>query len=295
MTYKCVCGVYVPTALKLCTQCAADFGQSYTEWPIAIRLAYNELNNGGDYAFHLEGVRSEPIGNKRAKGDNTEPANNGIKTSGGRVCPICQARVKPKERLCRTHLAQYGTNKQSWPEWLKVLTTSDQAILDAARNHPERSIDDEYFPPGVARQPQKGKGKLPGSGGRRTYARIYSDDLDGDFTDLPDNAGDVGGVDALPAGAFVGDKSGAKYNAAAWSGSQAYADFGGLFIQLENIDEKIALMQLLERMEPITRRVLELYGDGHTQAEIADMMSMRQQKVSEIIEAVKSANYSRSK
>lgn len=287
MIYKCVCGTYVIEPLRLCKECSKHFGNNYKKWPGWIRLRYASLNFGGDYENDLQDVKAEAIGKKGAdvKGVN-DPVTGGRE---GKKCPACQTPIKANERLCRTHFNEFGKDPARWPAWLQALVTDNQRIADEGRNHRGGiSIDDETFinRHGPANLPGKilPKNKRSESYGRRTYARINRDEISQETLNWHDDYEETEPDQDLPA-AIRGDKSGRMYNDRVWHGNQGSgSEFGNLFAERDDLDDKIAAEQEISQWDPRAAAVLLLRFIGHNQTEIAELMNIRQQEVSEILQ-----------
>ncbi len=288
MAYKCICGTYVFKFLELCRQCRGEHGY-YSDWPEWVRWDYFDLNLGGDYEYgELDelgrpgSVKAAPLGKP---GDILkEVTDPQLGERAGRKCPICHTKIKANERLCRDHLADYGRDQDKWPQWLLALATDDQKQIDAARNHREGSIDDETFTrrqgPG---RPQKAGGKIPGSYGGRTIAYTNQDEISTEAINWGDDDLEGSGDSTPEPGAIAGDRNGHKYNAAAWrGGNDQYKEFGA-FSERDYIENKIAAEQDLNLWNPQAAAVLLLSENGYSQKEIAGLMKIRQQKVSEIL------------
>lgn len=282
--FKCICGTYVTEKLKLCDQCASLHGNDYTQWPFWLKSLYQDVNFGRNYELDLSNVRAAPLGTAKARArEKDAPTVKPIKT-GRRNCPVCQTPIKVKQRLCDTCLAEYDSNQKEWPLWLQVLVTNDQKRADYARNHRETSINDETFTRRQApTRPGKAGGKIPGSYGKRTIASVNQDNLSFDQIEWLDN--DLEGpedTDTAP-GSIAGDRSGHKYNAAAWQGSNdQYNDLSG-FGERDRIENDIAAKQELEQWDPTAAAALLLHEAGYSQSDISQFLSIRQQKVSEIL------------
>lgn len=282
--YKCICGVYVTEKLTLCEQCASLHGNDYTQWPFWLRSLYQDVNFGRNDELDLSNVRMTPLGTAKARArEKHAPKVNPLRT-GRRNCPVCLTPIKTKQRLCDKCLAKYGSAQNNWPLWLQVLVTNDQKEIDDARNHRETSINDETF---TRRQgptrPGRAGGKIPGSYGGRTLASVNQDNLSFDQIEWLDNDLEIPeDADTAP-GSIAGDKTGHKYNAAVWQGTNdQYQELGG-FGERDLIENKIAAEQELEQWDPTAAAVLLLYEVGHTQSEIGQLLKIRQQKVSEIL------------
>lgn len=288
MAYTCICRTYVYEILELCRQCRAEFGE-YGDWPEEVKNRYFDLNFGGDYEYgeldklgRPNGVKEAPLG--RAGDILKEVQDPQLGERAGRKCPICHTKIKANERLCRDHLAEYGQDRDKWPRWLQAQITNDQKQIDAARNHREGSIDDETFTrrqgPG---RPQKAGGSIPGSYGGRTIARTNQDEISTEAVNWGDYDLEGSGDNAPEPGAIAGDRNGHKYNAAAWRGSDdQYKEFGE-FSERDYIEDKIAAGQELNQWNPQAAAVLLLSENGYSQKEIAELMKIRQQNVSEIL------------
>ena len=280
--YKCICGVYLPTKLTLCSKCAAKYGDNFKSLPLWVRLEYDRLNFGGDYDNDLALVRAEPIGKKGADVKGVEDPTYWER--GRKQCPICHKPIKVNERLCKDHLTEYGGDPDKWPPWLQSLVKDDQRIIDAARNNREGSINDETFinGQGITRAARAGA-KTAGSYGGRTFARHNQDDISTDTVNWGDNELDNPGSTSPALGEIKGDRSGYKYNAMAWAGDNGqFRGLGGAS-ERDIIEDKIAAEQELKLWNPVAAAVMLLHHNGHTQGEIAELMKIRQQQVSEII------------
>lgn len=280
--YKCICGTYLITKLTLCRKCGAIYGDNYEEWPRAISLKYMDINYGGDYENDLTLVRAEPIGKMGADVKGVEDPTYWER--GRKQCPICHKPIKVNERLCKDHLTKHGGDQAKWPPWLQVLVTDDQRIIDAARNNREGSINDETFisGQGITRAASAGA-KTAGSYGGRTIARHNQDDISTENLNWGDDEVDSPGSSSPALGEIKGDRSGYKYNAMAWAGdSGQFRGLGGAS-ERDQIEDKLAAEQELKQWDPTAAAVLLLYSNGHTQGEIAALMRIRQQQVSEYI------------
>ncbi len=288
MAYKCVCGAYTFRILELCRQCKRKHG-IYSDWPEWVRWRYFELNWGGDYEYsELDklgrpgSVKGEALGKPGdILADVMDPQ---LGERAGRKCPICQTKIKANERLCRDHLERYGRDQGKWPEWLLALVTNDQKQLDAARNHREGSIDDETALRKRDRARPGGEGyKAPGSLGGRTYAHYNSDDLDSETLKWGDYEIESQGAESSTDAPIRGDRNGYKYNNAAWRGSGIEYNDLGVFSERDYLEDKIAAEQELAQWNPQAAAILLLSENGYGQKEIAGLMKIRQQKVSEIL------------
>ena len=289
--YKCICGTYVTEPLKLCDQCASKYGNDHTQWPLWVSSLYQSINFGRDYEysdfnkFGIPGaIKAAPLGTAKARArEKDAPKIEPIK-AGRRLCPVCFTPIRVKDRLCDQCFAKYGSDQTNWPTWLQVLVTNDQKVIDYERNHRETSINDETFTRRQApTRPGKAGGKIPGSYGKRTIASVNQDNLSFDQIEWLDN--DLEGpedTDTAP-GSIAGDKTGHRYNAAAWRGSNSqYQEFGS-FGERDFIEDNIAAKEELEQWDPTAAAALLLYENGYTQSEISQLLKIRQQKVSEIL------------
>ena len=306
MAYKCTCGAYVYEILELCRQCELLYG-SYNDWPDDVKDRYFELNFGGDYEYsdldklgRPGSVKAAPIG--KAGDILSEVTDPILGERSGKRCPVCNARIKPKDRLCSKCFAEYGGDQSKWPSWLagkfvekmigdkleKVwldgVIAMDQKAINNARNHRETAINDETFARRQApTRPGKAGGKISGGYGGRTIANVNQDNLSFDQVEYPYN--DFEGsedTEATP-GSIAGDRSGHKYNAAAWrGGSDQYKEFEG-YSERDQLEDKIAAEQELEQWNPTAAAVLLLHETGYSQSEISQFLKIRQQKVSEIL------------
>ncbi len=309
--YKCICEreVLVTEPLKLCDQCASKYGNDYTQWPLWVRSLYQSINFGRDYEyseFDKLGrpgmVRSAPLGTAKARAREKDAPKIEPMKAGRRLCPVCFTPIRANKRLCNKCLAKYGSDQSKWPawltgrfveklvngklktEWLNGVIAMDQKAINDARNHRETSIDDETFSRRQApTRPGHAGGKIPGSFGKRTIASVNQDNLSFDQIEWLDN--DLEGpedTDTAP-GSIAGDKTGHRYNAAAWRGSNGqYQEFGG-FGERDFIEDNIAAKEELEQWDPTAAAALLLYENGYTQSEISQLLKIRQQKVSEIL------------
>lgn len=306
MAYKCICGTYVVESLQLCPQCKTIHG-GYNDWPEWVNKSYFDLNFGGDYRFSELDKLGRPGSIKAAPLGKPGDILKGVQDPqlgelSGKRCPVCQARIKPKERLCKKCFATYGSDKKQWPEWLAGkfikkqidgkwqnkwldgIVTMNQAEADAARDHKELSIDDETALSKIDPTRPGGEGyKTAGSVGGRTYAQFNPDEMSREALDWGDD--ELGGSDngALEPGAIAGDRTGHKYNAAAWRGSGIQTNNIGVFWERDLLDEKIARDQELEKFDCTRQIVILLYGAGHKQREIAELLGIDQQRVSDIL------------
>lgn len=277
MGYRCVCPdkPYLAKKLTLCRKCTAKYGDNFRALPLHVRLEYDRLNNGGDYEFsslNKQGVpitiTAEPMGKKGADVKGVEDPTFWEK--GRKQCPICHDPIKVSERLCHKCFTELGKDKTKWPEWLQHSVTDDQRIIDAARNHREGSINDETFMNGPA-------------AGSRTVARHNQNEISTDTLNWGDDELNSPGTTNPAGGPIAGDRLGHKYNAIAWQGdSDQYKGLPGS-LERDYIEDKIAAEQELNLWNPIAAAVLLLYHNGHNQSEIAELMKIRQQMVSEIL------------
>jgi len=307
--YKCICGVYVTEKLKLCEQCASQYGNDYTKWPFWLRSLYQDVNFGRNYEyseFDKLGrpgmVRSAPLGTAKARAREKDAPKIEPMKAGRRLCPVCFTPIRANKRLCNKCLAKYGSDQSKWPawlagksveklvdgklktEWLDGVIAMDQKVIDYERNHRETAINDETF---TRRQaptyPGRAGGKIPGSFGKRTIASVNQDNLSFDQIEWLDN--DFEGpedTDTAP-GSIAGDKNGYRYNAAAWQGSNSQYQELASFGERDFIEDNIAAKKELEQWDPTAAAALLLYETGYTQSEISQLLKIRQQKVSEIL------------
>lgn len=289
--YKCICGTYVTEKFKLCDQCASKHGNELDDWPLWVRSLYHSVNFGGDLEysdFDRFGrpfmIKAAPLGTARAnKWEKDAPTVIPIKY-GQRNCPACLTPIRANQRLCNKCLAAYGSNQTDWPLWLQTLVTNDQKAINNARNHREGSVDDETFARRQApTRPGKAGGKISGSYGGRTIASVNQDNLSFDQVEYPyDDFEGSEDTEATP-GSIAGDRSGHKYNAAVWRGSENQYNELGDFGERDNIENKIAAEQELDQWDPAAAAVLLLHEAGYSQSEISQFLKIRQQKVSEIL------------
>lgn len=300
--YKCICGTYVTEKFKLCDQCASKHGNELDDWPLWVRSLYHSVNFGRDYEFDLSNVSAAPLGTAQAKKwEKDAPTVKPIKY-GQRNCPVCFTPIRANQRLCKQCLAKYGGDQSKWPdwltgrfveklvngnlkkEWLDGVIAMDQKAINDARNHRETAINDETFARRQApTRPGKAGGKISGSYGGRTIASVNQDNLSFDQVEYPyDDFEGPEDTEATP-GSIAGDRSGHKYNAAVWRGSEnqynELSDFG----ERDNIENKIAAEQELDQWDPAAAAVLLLHEAGYSQSEISQFLKIRQQKVSEIL------------
>ena len=287
MAYTCICGTYVYEILELCRQCQAEFGE-YGDWPDRVKNRYFDLNFGGDYEYgeldklgRPNGVKEAPLG--KAGDDLKGVQDPQLGELAGKLCPVCHTRIKPRERLCSKCFVQYGRDQGKWPKWVQALVTDDQRMADYERDHREFSVNDET---GVNKKDANRPGgegyKSPGSLGGRTYPRYNQNDLSREALDWGDN--DLEGSGDLPEiGSIEGDKSGHKYNRAAWRGSGVQYNDISVFWERDLLDEKIAQEQEFARSDYTRQIVILLYGAGHNQTEIAELLGIDQQRVSDIL------------
>ena len=288
MAYKCTCGAYVYEILELCRQCELLYG-SYNDWPDDVKDRYFELNFGGDYEYsdldklgRPGSVKAAPLGKA---GDILKDVQDPqLGELSGKRCPVCHTKIKASERLCRDHLAEYGRDQHKWPLWLQALVSDDQKQVDAARDHKELSIDDETTLSKIDPTRPGGEGyKTAGSVGGRTYAQFNPDEMSREALDWGDDELGESDNGALEPGAIAGDRTGHKYNAAAWRGSGIQTNNIGVFWERDLLDEKIARDQELEKFDCTRQIVILLYGAGHKQREIAELLGIDQQRVSDIL------------
>ncbi len=291
MAYKCICGTYVFKFLELCRQCRGEHGY-YSDWPEWVRSRYFDLNFGGDYEFgemdklgRPNSVKGAPLG--KAGDILKEVQDPQLGERSGKRCPVCQARIKPKQRLCRKCFIEYGGNEAKWDQWLIALVTDDQRIADNERDHRELAINDETALSKKDMTLSGGEGyKTPGSLGGRTYARHNQNELDREALAWGD--GELEGSGDLPElGAIKGDRNGYKYNQAAWRGSGIeYTDISA-FSERASMDDVFyntaRIDQELEKSDYTRQIVILLYGAGHKQWEIAELLGIDQQRVSDIL------------
>ena len=306
MAYKCTCGAYVYEILELCRQCELLYG-SYNDWPDDVKDRYFELNFGGDYEYsdldklgRPGSVKAAPIG--KAGDILSEVTDPILGERSGKRCPVCNARIKPKDRLCSKCFAEYGGDESKWPEWLAGkfvnklindkwktewldgIVTMNQKEVDAARNHRESSIDDETFSRRQApTHAGKAGGKIAGGFGGRTVARTNQDEISNEMIYWSDDELDAAGPNSVTDAPITGDRNGQKYNAAAWrGGNDQFREIGG-YSERDSLEDKIAAEQELNQWNPQAAAVLLLSENGYSQKEVAELMKIRQQKVSEIL------------
>jgi len=300
--YKCICGVYVTEKLKLCDQCASQYGNDYTKWPFWLRSLYQDVNFGRNYELDLSNVRAAPLGTAKARAREKDAPKIEPMKAGRRLCPVCFTPIKVKERLCKNCLAKYGSDQKEWPawlagksveklvdgklktEWLDGVIAMDQKVIDYERNHRETAINDETFTRRQApTRPGKAGGKIPGSFGKRTIASVNQDNLSFDQIEWLDNdLEDPEDTDTAP-GSIAGDKTGHRYNAAAWRGSNGqYQEFGG-FGERDFIEDNIDMDREIEQSDYTRQIAILLYGAGRTQSEIGQILGLAQQRVSELL------------
>jgi len=287
LAYKCICGAYVYEILELCRQGKILYG-NYSDWPEWVKSRYFDLNFGGDYEYsefdklgRPWSVKQAPLG--RAGDDLKDVQDPQLGERSGRKCPICHTKIKANERLCKDHFYQYGGDRAKWPEWLLVLVTDDQRIADNERDHRELAINDEtaLSKKEMIRAGAEGY-KTPGSLGGRTYARHSQNELDREALAWGD--GELEGSGDLPElGEIKGDRTGHKYNAAAWRGSGPQYNDISPFFERDLLDEKIDQDRELEKSDYTRQIVILLYGAGHRQWEIGELLGIDQQRVSDIL------------
>lgn len=54
---------------------------------------------------------------------------------------VCGRVIRWRDSLCCDCLAQYGSDRDAWPEWLSFLVNDTQRELNVERNHREVSLD----------------------------------------------------------------------------------------------------------------------------------------------------------
>lgn len=291
MAYTCICGTFIYEILELCRQCTILYGE-YGDWPDRVKNRYFYLNFGGDYEYsdfdklgRPNMIKGAPLGKPGDKLKDVQDPQLGELT--GKRCPVCQARIKPKQRLCSKCFAEYGSDEGKWDQWLIALVHDDKRIADDARDHRELAINDEtaLSKKEMIRAGAEGY-KTPGSLGGRTYARHSQNELDREALAWGD--GELEGSGDLPElGAIAGDRNGYKYNQAAWRGSGVeYTDISA-FSERANMDDifynNARIDQELEKSDYTRQIVILLYGNGHSQTEIAELLKIRQQRVSDIL------------
>jgi len=229
-------------------------------------------------------VRSAPLGTAKARAREKDAPKIEPMKAGRRLCPVCFTPIRANKRLCNKCLAKYGSDQTNWPTWLQVLVTNDQKTINDARNHRETSIDDETFSRRQApTYPGRAGGKIPGSYGKRTIASVNQDNLSFDQIEWFDNDFEGPEDTNTAPGSIAGDKTGYRYNAAAWQGSNSQYQELASFGERDFIEDNIAAKKELEQWDPTAAAALLLYETGYTQSEISQLLKIRQQKVSEIL------------
>lgn len=290
MAYKCICGTYVFKFLELCRQCRGEHGY-YSDWPEWVRWDYFDLNLGGDYEYgELDelgrpgSVKAAPLGKPGDKDTGAEIPQVTYYGFVQRVCPVCQKQIKAKERLCLQCLRKYGSDEAKWDQWLIAQVHDDQKAIDDARGHREYSLDDDR--PASRQAINNERRKAGGSVGGRTYAQFNPDEVSQDVLDWGDS---LAGPEpkGSPAKEIKGDKLGHKYNEQAWQGSDTQAREFGDFSERDGLDDDIdntaRIDQELEKSDYTRQIVILLYGAGHKQWEIAELLGIDQQRVSDIL------------
>ena len=290
MAYKCYCGAYVYEILELCRQCKILYGE-YGDWPDRVKNRYFDLNFGGDYE-HGEldklgrpgSIKGAPLGRPGDKDTGAEIPQVTYYGFVQKTCPVCQKQIKAKDRLCLHCLREYGSDETKWDDWLKDLVSDDKRIIDDAREHREYSLDDDR--PASRQAINNERSKAGGSVGGRTYAQFNPDEVSQDVLDWGDS---LAGPEpkGSPAKGIKGDKLGHKYNEQAWQGSDLQAREFGNFSERDSIDDNIdnaaRIDQELEKSDYTRQIVILLYGAGHKQWEIAELLGIDQQRVSDIL------------
>lgn len=290
MPYRCICGTYVFEPLKLCSRCAAKYGNDYKAWTLAVRLLYNDLNFGGDYQHDLTRVRPTPLGRKGNTLQNIQDPVFGKGETVRRRCPICQEPIKAKWYFCKEHYEQYRGDPKRWPVAVRELVDMEDKRLYDAKHHRDPSIDDETFGRRQATgRPGTAGGGVPGSGGKRTSAQYNQFEISKEAVDWSDDLGGGGDDSTLP-GYIKGDRSGIAFNKAAWQGSNGYYSEIVLNNERDALEDKIAAEQELSRWDATTAAALLLHYNGWNQTAIGKALNLPQQRVSEILSnSVKSA------
>lgn len=291
MTYKCICKTYVINALELCPQCAAIYGNDWKTWPVWVSLRYADLNYGGDFAYgeldklgRPTPIKMAPLGRPGDEDTGSEIPEVAYYGFVQRTCPVCQKQIKAGERLCLQCLRKYGSDEAKWDRWLISLVHDDQRIIDDARDNREYSLDDDR--PTNQKAISDERRKAGGSLGSRTYAQFNADEISQEALDWGDS---LAGPEpkGSPAKSITGDKNGHKFNERAWRGSEVQAREFGDFSERDKIEDDLdraaIIDQELEKSDYTRQIIILLYGAGHRQREIAEMLGIDQQRVSDIL------------